>query len=108
MQRARSSFAAARRHGVHGGYAGGEREEGGQKAVKAFQTANLEYMGCLEKTFTAAEAEALESDSEEAKKASQAIYQEAVDAYNAAVSKEEEIAGQFNTEIREYKAANPG
>ena len=80
----------------------------GQKAVKAYQTANLEYMGCLEKEFTAAEAAALESSSEDDKKAAQDTYQKAVDAYNAAVSQEEEIAGQFNTEIREYKAANPG
>lgn len=80
----------------------------GQKAVKAYQTANLDYMGCLEKVFTAAEAAALESDSEGEKEASQATYQEAVDAYNAAVSEEEEVAGQFNTEIRAYKEANPG
>ena len=80
----------------------------GQKAVKEYQAANLEYMGCLEKEFTAAETAALNSSSEEDKEAAQATYQKAVDAYNAAVSKEEEIAGQFNTEIREYKAANPG
>ena len=80
----------------------------GQKAVKAYQAANLEYMGCLEKEFTAAEAAALESDSEDDKQAAQETYQKAVDAYNAAVSQEEEVAGQFNTEIREYKAANPG
>ena len=78
----------------------------GQQAVKAFQSTNLEYMACLEKEFTAAEAATLEGSDEE-KKASQAIYQKSVDAYNAAVSQEEEIAGQFNTEIREYKAANP-
>ena len=35
-------------------------------------------------------------------------HQEGVDAYNAAVSAEEDVAGRFNTEIREYKAANPG
>ena len=80
----------------------------GQKAVKEYQAANLEYMGCLEKEFTAAETAALNSSSEEDKEAAQATYQKAVDAYNAAVSKEEEVAGQFNTELREYKAANPG
>ena len=79
----------------------------GQKAVKTFQAANLEYMGCLEKEFNAAEAAALEG-SEEEKTTAQATYQKSVDAYNAAVSKEEEVAGQFDTEIREYKAANPG
>jgi hypothetical protein len=65
-------------------------------------------MGCLEKEFTAAEAAVLEGTSDEDKEAAQATYQKAIDAYNAAVSKEEEVAGQFNTEIREYKAANPG
>ena len=79
----------------------------GQKSVKAFQTANLEYMACLEKDLKAAE-EATKSASEEEKEAAQAAYDKAVEAYNSAVSKEEEIAGQFNTEIREYKAANPG
>ena len=80
---------------------------GGQKAVKAFQAANLEYMSCLEARFTAAQA-AAKSGSDEEKSAAQATYTEAMDAYNAAVTKEEEVAGQFNTEIREYNAANPG
>ena len=81
----------------------------GQKAVKAFQAANLEYMACLEKDFNAAEAVVNSEDaSDDEKPAAQETYQKGVDAYNAAVSKEEEVAGQFNTEIREYKAANPG
>lgn len=79
----------------------------GQKAVKAFQIDNLEYMACVEKEFTALEA-ATQEGSDEEKKAAQASYQKSVDEYNAAVSMEEEVAGQFNTEIREYKAANPG
>ncbi len=78
----------------------------GQKAVKAFQAANLEYMGCLEARFTAAEQAAKEGPDDE-KAAAQEQYTEAMNAYNAAVTKEEEVAGQFNTEIREYKAANP-
>ncbi len=77
----------------------------GQKGVKTYQAANLEYMACLEKAFNAAEAEAKNGASDEVKKAAQARYDEAVDAYNAAVSNEEELASQFNTEIREYKAA---
>ena len=80
----------------------------GQKAVKAFQAANLEYMGCLEADFTAADAVVNSDASEEEKAAAKAKYDKDVEAYNAAVSKEEEVAGQFNTEIREYKAANPG
>ncbi len=79
----------------------------GQKAVKAFQTANLEYMGCLEADFTAAEAIVNSDASDEKKAAASSRHAQGVDAYNAAVSKEEEVAGQFNTEIREYKAANP-
>jgi hypothetical protein len=75
----------------------------GQKSVKAFQTANLEYMACLEPQLTAAQAAAKEG-AEEAR----ATHKQIEEAYNAAVSMEEEVAGQFNTEIREYKAANPG
>ena len=78
----------------------------GQKAVKAFQAANLEYMGCLETKFTAAE-KAAKSGSDEEKADAQKVYNESMNAYNAAVTKEEEVVGQFNTEIREYKAANP-
>mgnify|MGYP001812388519 FL=1 len=74
----------------------------GQKAVKSFQAANLEYMQCLEPDLTAAQAQVNEGV-EGAAEAYQAIEEQ----YNAAVSLEEEIAGQFNTEIREYKAANP-
>lgn len=78
----------------------------GQKAVKTFQAANLEYMACLENAFNEAEAAALKSP-EEGKAVAKATYDQALDAYNAAVSQEEEVAGSFNTAIREYKAANP-
>ncbi len=78
----------------------------GQNSVKAFQTANIEYMGCLEKAFTEAEASGKEGSDDE-KAAATATYEEALSKYNDAVSKEEEVAGQFNAEIREYKAANP-
>jgi hypothetical protein len=79
----------------------------GQTAVKTFQAANIEYMNCLEEAFTAAEAEAKEGSDEE-KAAATEVYQKAVNEYNAAVSKEEEVAGSFNASIREFKAANPG
>jgi hypothetical protein len=75
----------------------------GQKAVKAFQAANMDYMGCVEDALTAAES-AMEDASGDAKDAATDAYQAALDTYNAAVSAEEEVAGQFNTEIREYKA----
>ncbi len=74
----------------------------GQKAVKTFQAANLDYMKCLEPDLTAAEAAAKAGDEGAAEK-----YQAAQETYNAAVSAEEAVAGEFNTEIREYKAANP-
>lgn len=81
----------------------------GQKAVKTFQAANVEYMKCLEEVFTTAEAKVKEGGlAEDVLAETQQAYQEAVEAYNAAVSTEETVAGQFNTEIREYKAANPG
>ncbi|MEP1471322.1 MAG: hypothetical protein ABJK20_01820 [Halieaceae bacterium] len=80
----------------------------GQKSVKAFQEANLAYMKCLEEGYTAAE-ETVKNSTEEADvTAAQDAYTQGIDAYNDAVSKEEEVAGQFNVEIREYKAANPG
>ena len=74
-----------------------------QKAVKAFQEANLAYMACLEPQLTAAEAAAKEGEEGAAD-----AYMKIQETYNAAVSREEEVAGKFNTEIRDYKTANPG
>lgn len=74
-----------------------------QKAVKEFQAANLTYMSCLEPQLAAAEAAAKEGD-----EGAIATFQKIQETYNAAVSKEEEVAGKFNTEIRDYKAAHPG
>lgn len=79
----------------------------GQKAVKTFQAANADYLACLEKAYEKA-AKAASKGSDDAKAAAEADYKKGLDAYNAAVAKEEDVAGQFNTEIREYKAANPG
>jgi hypothetical protein len=78
----------------------------GQSTVKKFQADNIAYMGCLAKSFNEAEA-ASKKGTKEDKAAATAAYDNAVNEYNNAVSKEEEVAGQFNTEIREYKAANP-
>ena len=74
----------------------------GQKAVKTFQAANMDYMQCLEARFTAAKEAVQDGGDRDAA----AVYEEAVEAYNAAVNAEEEVAGQFNVELREYKAAN--
>ncbi len=84
-----------------GGSSSMEQMLEGQKAVKTFQAANLEYMQCLEPTLTAAEAQVKEGVEGAAEN-----YKAIEEKYNAAVSAEEEVAGQFNTEIREYKAAN--
>ena len=78
----------------------------GQNAVKTFQADNIAYMGCLEKVFNDAEAAGKKGTDEE-KATAMTVYDKALDEYNISVSREEEVAGQFNTEIREYKAANP-
>ena len=78
----------------------------GQKAVKAFQTTNIEYMSCLETRINEAEAKFAATEGAE-REASQKISTESADAYNQAVSAEESVAGAFNSAIRDYKAANP-
>lgn len=78
----------------------------GQKAVKAFQASNIEYMACLEPGITAA-GEQMETASGDEKAAAKEAYSEKEAAYNAAVSAEESVAGDFNVAIRAYKAANP-
>jgi hypothetical protein len=76
----------------------------GQSAVKAFQAANLEYMSCLDPMVTAAgEAAKAKDASDESKAASKQLEEQ----YNTAVSMEESVAGQFNTALKAYKAANP-
>ena len=75
----------------------------GQKAVKAFQAENIDYMKCLEPAMTAAEAAVKAGEDGAAD-----VYQASQEVYNAAVSAEEAVAGEFNTAIRAYKAANPG
>ena len=71
----------------------------GQKSVKAFQAANIEYMNCVEARMTVEEAGGSEEDS--------TAHAASVEAFNTAVSAEETVAGQFNVEIRAYKEANP-
>ena len=78
----------------------------GQKAVKTFQASNIEYMKCLEPAIATAEA-ALKDADKDGKDAAQSSYGELIDAYNSAVSNEEEVAGKFNSEIKAFKAANP-
>ncbi len=76
----------------------------GQQAVKAFQTANLEYMSCLDPMIAAAKDTA---DGAEATKADMKAVKSLEEKYNAAVSEEEDLAAEFNAQIRAYKEANP-
>ncbi len=77
----------------------------GQAAVKAYQSSNTEYRTCLEPKISAAEVAASgESPGPELTEAVTTLNE----AYNASVSSEEELAGKFNTELKKYKAANPG
>lgn len=77
----------------------------GQQAVKEYQAANSEYRACMDPKIAAAEtAAAGDSPGPEVVEALKVL----TDGYNASVSQEEELATQFNTELREYKEANPG
>jgi hypothetical protein len=77
----------------------------GQKAVKEFQAANSEYRACLDPQVSAAEvAAAGDSPSEEAQAALKKLNED----YNSSVSREEELATKFNTELHKYKEAHPG
>ena len=78
----------------------------GQKAVKAFQADLKMHLECLDKHMAAAEDAASKTDDADEKATHQAAYNEAFNAYNAAVSSEEEVAGDFNVALRAYKAAN--
>lgn len=79
----------------------------GQKGVKTFQAANIAYMDCVEKLMNESEAAAKEGTDDE-KAAAAVVYDKAVTDYNAAVSQEEDVAGQFNKQIGKFKDANPG
>ena len=91
----------------------------GQKAMKAFQAEVVEYRACLvgideevgddlSAAQSAIDAKldemrqlVLEADDE-----AKAAHETLLTKYNAAVDSEAAIAGEFNIEIREYKAAN--
>jgi len=77
----------------------------GQAAVKAYQASNTEYRSCLEPQISAAEVAASgDSPAPELTEALKTLNEQ----YNASVSAEETLAGKFNTELKAYKAANPG
>lgn len=88
---------------AEGSTASMEQMLAGQKAVKTFQAANIEYMSCLEPQITAAQAEVTSGSKDAAD-----TVKKLEERYNEAVSAEEGVAGQFNSAIRAYKEANPG
>ena len=73
-----------------------------QGEVKAFQAANAEYLTCVDDQMTAEKAAMDEGDSDADER-----YALAADDYNAAVSREEQVAADFNAAIKAFKAANP-
>ena len=73
-----------------------------QGEIKVFQTANAEYLECVDDLMASEKGAVAEGD----KSAEERFALAAAD-YNAAVSREEQVAADFNTAIRAYKAANP-
>jgi hypothetical protein len=74
----------------------------GQQAVKAFQTEAQTYRSCLDE-----EMNTIREAADDGDKTSAEAFKTLTDAYNASVAAEEEMANEFNAQIREYKAANP-
>jgi len=73
-----------------------------QTEVKTFQASNADYLACVDEQMTAEQNLVDEGD-----EGAQERYALAAADYNAAVSREEQVAADFNTAIRAYKAANP-
>lgn len=79
----------------------------GKEAVSQFQTANTEYLGCLNQTIDEQKAKITAGgDSTLIEMAKQAM-EKLTEQYNAAVDAEEAVANKFNESIRDYKQANP-
>ena len=91
----------------------------GQKSMKAFQAEIVQYRACLvgideeigddvsaTQTEIDAKLDELRQLALEGDEAAKVSHEELLKSYNAAIDSEESIAGQFNIEIREYKAAN--
>jgi len=73
-----------------------------QNAIKTFQAANADYLTCVDQLMEAEKM--LIDDGDENAQERWAL---AAADYNAAVTREEQVADGFNTAIRAYKAANP-
>lgn len=74
----------------------------GQAAVKSFQADAQAYRECLDGAMQRLRTAAEDGDAEAAE-----AFKQTTDAYNASVSAEENLATDFNSAIRAYKAANP-
>lgn len=77
----------------------------GQQAIKSFQAENKEYLECMNKEITAAANVAKTAESKEERSAAAERHTDMVNAFNEAVSDEEALAAEFNSEIQEYQAA---
>lgn len=73
----------------------------GQQAVKAFQADAQAYRACLDETI-----ESLRSAAADGDEAAGESFAATTDAYNASVAAEEQVANDFNAQIRAYKEAN--
>lgn len=73
-----------------------------QSAVKTYQTGMENYRACHE-----ANMNALKPAVSEGENAAVASYMGSNRAFNDSVSQEEEVATEFNSAIKAYKAANP-
>jgi hypothetical protein len=89
-----------------GGEATMEEMVAGQGSVKSYQKALATYRDCVSADIDSAKAAMKEaSDADEVKRLN-AQHESAVSAFNKAVELEEKVAGQFNVEIRAFKAKN--
>ncbi len=78
-----------------------------KKQIGEYQTANADYRNCLSAQIESLVAEIPTLEDKQQAKAATAQHQALVDTYNQAVSAEENVANQFNSQIGAYKKANP-
>lgn len=76
-----------------------------KEAIQNFQADNRNYLTCMEQQIQAAANTAKTAESAEERSAAAERHTDAVNAFNAAISQEEQLAGEFNSEIKAYQAA---
>ena len=79
----------------------------GKQAVTAFQTANSEYLGCLDLILDSHKAKIAAGQDEAIINAANQEFEKVTEQYNMAVDAEEKLANKFNDAIRVFKPANP-